>query len=443
MLSGDKDWLARNVAAAILGGIWNKRALLQRMETFFGTDTRTAQRRLIRELLVLMPAEVPPSPGWLRKFCEHSRGFEQIAAQFTRKPRVLHSVLRPACFTPARQFADLGVPQLATPGDLADWFGISIEHLDWFTDAQRRHGATAIPILQHYSYAFVPKKSGLPRLIEAPKPRLKTMQRRVLHEILDHLPPHPSAHGFVAGRSCLSSAQIHAGEAIVVSIDLKDFFPRTRLSRVHSIYRKLGYPWAVARCLTSLCSTSTPRSVFHRLPEGQRYDWLTRRMFGSPHLAQGAPTSPALANLCAWQLDVRLAGLARSMGANYTRYADDLAFSGDEAFAAKSRVLLTAVTDIAADEGYAINAGKSRVMPRSGCQRMTGLVVNEHLNVSRADFDALKATLHNCRRNDWRAENRSGEHDFRAHLDGRITWVENVNRARGRKLRAMFDEIKW
>jgi RNA-directed DNA polymerase len=101
------------------------------------------------------------------------------------------------------------------------------------------------------------------------------------------------------------------------------------------------------------------------------------------------------------------------------------------------------VADIARDEGYLLNDRKTRIMRRSACQRVTGLVVNDHLNIPRAEYDALKATLHNCARNGPRAENRSNLPDFRAHLDGRVVWVENANRARGRRLRQMFEAIRW
>jgi hypothetical protein len=160
-------------------------------------------------------------------------------------------------------------------------------------------------------------------------------------------------------------------------------------------------------------------------------------------LPQGAPTSPALANLAAWHLDARLLGLARSFGASYTRYADDLAFSGDEAFARRVKSLLAAVEHIVRDEGFVLNAPKTRVMRRSGCQRVTGIVVNDHINVSRTVFDVLKATLHNCIKSGPALENRTGLSDFRAHLNGRITWVENVNPVRAERLRRMFDMIEW
>jgi len=247
----------------------------------------------------------------------------------------------------------------------------------------------------------------------------------------------------VSWRAVPASAQQHAEEHIVVTVDLKDFFLNTRLSRVHAIFRSLGYPWAVSRAFTGLCSAAVPQSVFMRLPASRRHDWLTRKIYQSPHLPQGAPTSPALANLATWHLDVRLTALAKSFGARYTRYADDLAFSGDQGFSARIVAFLAAVRSIANDEGFALNSRKSRIMRRGGRQRVTGIVVNDHVNVSRTAYDELKAILFNCRKNGPDAENRAGLRDFRTHLDGRVTWVEHVNAARGQRLRRMFNAIRW
>ncbi|HJS79726.1 MAG TPA: reverse transcriptase domain-containing protein, partial [Vitreimonas sp.] len=158
---------------------------------------------------------------------------------------------------------------------------------------------------------------------------------------------------------------------------------------------------------------------------------------------QGAATSPALANLCAWRFDQRCAGLARALGARYTRYADDLTFSGDATFARRIPALLAALSEIAKEEGFAVNGAKTRVMRRSGPQRVTGVVVNEHANVARASYDELKAILHNCRTRGPQGENRATHSDFRAHLDGRVGWVEQVNPRRGAKLRAIYDAIHW
>jgi hypothetical protein len=135
--------------------------------------------------------------------------------------------------------------------------------------------------------------------------------------------------------------------------------------------------------------------------------------------------------------------LAARLGARYTRYADDLAFSGDEAFAKRHRAFLAAVDRIVRDEGFAINERKTRVMRRSTRQRITGLIVNEHVNVSRDSYDTLKATLHNYLRHGPGNQNRDGHRDFAAHLAGRVSWVESVNLRRGIVLRGMFERIVW
>jgi retron-type reverse transcriptase len=162
-----------------------------------------------------------------------------------------------------------------------------------------------------------------------------------------------------------------------------------------------------------------------------------------PHLPQGAPTSPALANLLAWTLDRRLQGLARTVEANYTRYADDLAFSGNAEFAAGIDRFGRTIETILYEEGFTLNTAKTRIMPSSTRQRVTGIVVNEHCNIARIEFDTLKAILHNCTRTGPAVQNRANIPDFRSHLDGRITWVEQINFPRGLKLRRLFDRIDW
>jgi retron-type reverse transcriptase len=160
-------------------------------------------------------------------------------------------------------------------------------------------------------------------------------------------------------------------------------------------------------------------------------------------LPQGAPTSPALANLLAWRMDRRLHGLARRANANFTRYADDLAFSGDTDFANGLARFGKSIETILKEEGFALNASKTRVMSRNQRQQVTGIVVNEHCNFGRAEFDTLKAILHNCARTGPAPQNRAGERDFRAHLEGRVSWVEQINPPRGARLRRLFERIDW
>jgi RNA-directed DNA polymerase len=432
--------IANQLAAALLAGTWAMRPMQARAAAYLGRSTRRWQRRLIADALAGATSGYPPWPESLTKTLLASDHFERACAVVLRQEQPPPLVLDPPMFAPAPAFAAMHAPRLETIGDLALWLDLPITRLDWLADEKRQHGRTDIPVLQHYHYRFVPKRrGGPPRLLEAPKAQLKAIQRRILSEILDLAPVHPNAHGFVRGRSCLTGAQTHAGEHVVISADLRDFFPSIRAARIRGLFRSFGYPAAVARALTGLCTTSTPTSVFDRYEGGREHDWRCRKTFSAPHLAQGAPTSPALANLCAWTFDQRCSGLARSMGGRYTRYADDIALSGDAVFAARSSTRLEALAEIAAEEGFALNDAKTRIMRRSRPQRVTGVVVNDHVNVERRTYDALKATLHNCRRHGAQAQNHERRPDFRAHLDGRVGWVEQVNPQRGAKLRRVFD----
>jgi hypothetical protein len=334
---------------------------------------------------------------------------------------------RPNAMTPS----PWPVPPLPTSAQLAEWLGITIPELDWFADCKRLLCKSAAR-LQHYTYRRLAKRSGAARLLEMPKQRLKAIQRRILHEILDHIPPHEAAHGFRRGRSIATFAAEHVGRRIVLRFDLRDFFPSIRASRVHALVLKAGYPRPVTRLLTGLCTTVASCEV------APAYE-----VYRTPHVPQGAPTSPALANLCAYRLDCRMAGLARKVGAHYTRYADDLAFSGDEALERCARRFQIAVCRIALEEGFEVHTQKSRFMRQSVRQQLGGVVVNARPNVRRTEYETLKAILCNCVRQGAASQNRAGVADFRGHLLGRIAYVAMLNPTRGAKLRAKFSHISW
>ena len=435
--------IAQALASLFSQGAWQEAAFEDRLQDVLGRRALKSRRAMIRDVLAETTTPYAPPPARLVKLILAARGFKRVAAAVQKQPEALLRGSAHAAWSPVPPLDGLSLPVLATPQDLADWLDLTREELAWFADERRQHRATAERALQHYRYTWLPKRSGPPRLIEAPKARLKAIQRRILREMLDPLPAHRCAHGFVKGRSCMSAAQQHAGECLVVTADLKDFFLSTPPPRVHAVFRCLGYPWAVARFLTGLCTTATPAALLDRSSSETRIDWALARRYRTRHLPQGAPTSPALANLCAWRLDCRLNGLARRLDARYTRYADDLAFSGDEDFEARVGPFLASVASIAKEEGHSLNREKTRVMRQSGRQRVTGLVVNRHLNTPRAEYERLKAILYNCRRHGPADQNRDGHPDFRAHLNGRVTWVENVNPGRGLRLRQIFEAIDW
>ena len=168
-----------------------------------------------------------------------------------------------------------------------------------------------------------------------------------------------------------------------------------------------------------------------------------RMLYAGAHLPQGAPTSPALANLCAYRVDCRLSGLAQAAGAAYTRYADDLAFSGGEGFERCVERFSAQSAAILFEEGFQVHHRKTRIMRRGVRQYLAGVVTNERVNVVRADFDRLKAILTNCVRHGPESQNREGHASFRMHLLGRVGFVEMVNPGKGARLRRIFEQIPW
>ncbi|WP_433611608.1 reverse transcriptase family protein [Dactylosporangium sp. CA-139114] len=313
-------------------------------------------------------------------------------------------------------------PPLGDLAALAGFLELDGDRLDWFADRRELNRRSTVESLRHYRYTWM----GL-RLIEAPKPRLRALQRRLLDEVLGRVPVHPAAHGFVPGRSVHTFAAPHAGRAVVVRLDLVAFFSSVSVRRVYGLFRAIGYPEPVAHTLAALCTTSTPFAVL------RGHGPLTS-LLRAPHLPQGAPTSPALANLCAYRLDRRLSGLAAAFGAEYTRYADDLAFSG--AFPPSS--LVDAVSQVVADEGFRVHPAKTRVRGRGDRQRLAGLVVNDSPAAARDEYDRLRAILHAAARDGLDAANRDGHPDFAAHLAGRIAWVAAGRPARAAKLRELY-----
>lgn len=427
-----------NLAAAFLSGKWTPRAILARARLACKTPPRSLGKWV---RLVLASISEPPGFEVLRRHLQnHERWFGSSSRDVGRSFWIPHR-MSPGCEA-AAQWA---IPALATHGQLADWLQTAPAHLDWLADIHGWNLDAASNRLRHYRYQWLPKRGGRFRLLEAPKKNLKAIQRTLLHGILDAIPPHPAAHGFRRGRSILSYAAPHVGKHIVVRFDLADFFPSVTASRVHALFRMAGYPRAIARTLTGLCTTQTPGDVLASRPvsEFEKNEANWQEPFRQRHLAQGAPTSPALANLCAFRLDVRLAALAKKMGADYTRYADDLAFSGGPKLRQHAKRLQILVGVIAAEEGFRLNFRKCKFMSASVRQELAGVVVNVRPSGRRADFDVLKAILTNCIRQGAASQNRDKVADFRAHLLGRITHWMNLHPEKGKKLRGLFDRIDW
>jgi retron-type reverse transcriptase len=319
------------------------------------------------------------------------------------------------------RLAEQGLPVLSTPAELAAALGVSISRLRWL--AFHSPAATRV----HYIWFEVPKRGGGLRKLSAPHRSLAACQEWVLRQVLDKLPAHPAAQGFIVGRSTLTNAQPHVGRQVVVNVDIKDFFPSISFYRVCGLLKQVGYSPAVATIMALLC-TESPRSAVTY--DGTRYFVAT----GPRALPQGACTSPALSNLIARRLDSRLSGLARRLGWAYTRYADDMTFSADEPAAPLVGYLLARVRHIVAAEGFVLNESKTRVQRRNTAQNVTGVVVNDRPAVPRKLVRRLRAILHQSRRTGLAAQNRQQRTNFEAYLRGMIAYIAMINPQQARPL---------
>ena len=412
-----------NRLANLLGRRWGFLTAL--VKRYFLAFPRGVQRR--RETLRFLRADRVFQRAWKKRFS---------------KLEINQWLFPPATHT---AFAGWDLPPIHTAGDLAGWLELTANELEWYADLKGITTRSANPRLAHYHRRIFVKRSGGIRLVEAPKRRLREIQRTILTGMLDRIPAHSAAHGFVKGRSIHTFIAPHVGQDIVLKMDLRDFFPSLTCARIQSFFRLAGYPEMTADLLGGLITTSVPKKFWSNAPFDANAEEIerSRLLYSRRHVPQGAPTSPALSNICAYRLDCRLAGLARSADAQYTRYADDLAFSGGRDFARSVERFATHVAAILAEEGFAAHHRKTRVMRPGVRQHLAGITVNQRANVPRRDFDRLKAILTNCVQYGPSTQNREGHPFFRQHLDGRVAFVESVNFEKAARLRGILSRIDW
>ena len=221
-----------------------------------------------------------------------------------------------------------------------------------------------LDIESHYRKFPIRRTHKRPRWINAPDTELKIIQKKLLQRILYKISPHPDAHGFYPGKSILSNAQPHCNKNWVISFDVKDFFPSTTQEMVIKslIHGKLEVD---PNLISELCCLNMT-------------------------LPQGAPTSPHLANLAFYECDLKLKEFALDHSLNYTRYADDMTFSGnelpDKIIERIRRTLLTS--------NYQLAEKKTKLMGRNTQQKVTGLHVNERVLLPRSLRRKIRAIKH-------------------------------------------------
>lgn len=207
----------------------------------------------------------------------------------------------------------------------------------------------------HYHEFWVRKRKGGYRMISAPHKELQSIQTIINTRILSSVTTvHPAAVGFRCGHSVIDNAGPHLGKRYVLKMDIHDFFFSIRSPRVKDTFERMGYPANVAKVFRILC-------CLHNC------------------LPQGAPTSPSLSNIVGYEMDKKLAALAAEYGLTYTRYADDLTFSGD--VFPKDRII-SRIKQIIRDEKFEPNHKKTRFLHEYDRKIITGVSVSSGVKLT-------------------------------------------------------------
>lgn len=277
---------------------------------------------------------------------------------------------------------------------------------------------------KNYKEFEIQKKNGSIRQINAPQGGLAILQERAKTIIEYFYRPKKSAHGFIKGKGIYSNATNHTKKKYVVNVDLEDYFGTITFARVYGIFKSKPFNFShpAASILAQLCTN-----------EGK--------------LPQGACTSPILANLASAALDKQLTQLARRKNITYTRYADDITFSFNQ-HQVKEIVTLDSdrnfeigetLVSIIEKNGFKINYQKFRVQKRNESQKVTGLVVNDKVNLDRKYFRLTRSMIHKWREDRLSAslifvaekglKTESNKHAisiFRNHIYGRLSFIKMI-----------------
>jgi retron-type reverse transcriptase len=252
----------------------------------------------------------------------------------------------------------IGLPVIQNIDDFAD-----ITHISKNTIYQLSYHSDA-----YYRIYTIPKKSGKVRTISQPSKKLKGLQSWILVQILNKLKVSTSSKGFEKSSSILDNALVHKGANATMTLDLKDFFSTITRRQVYNIFSTVGYNRTISTILTNIC-------VYKGV------------------LPQGGPCSPKLANLVLWTLDLRIQGYVGKRGINYTRYADDLTFSGLNP--AKVIKVMPMIKQIIRDENFELNHSKTRVAGTARAKIVTGLIISdEQIGIGKNKFKELRSKIH-------------------------------------------------
>lgn len=325
------------------------------------------------------------------------------------------------------------LPIFAKPGELARAMNLTVGKLRFFAFDRKTSNVS------HYIHFKMPKKTGGERLISAPMPELKAAQHWILENILNAIPVHENAHGFLPGKNIVTNAAAHVNSQIVINFDLENFFPSIDYARTKGVFRSLGYSEAIAAILGLICTAPNTEAVEL---DGKTYFVA----LGERHLPQGAPTSPAISNIICRRLDKGLTALAARHNFRFTRYADDLTFSTIDKNA-DLKTFLRQVRFVVRAQNLKINESKTRVLRRGRQQEVTGVVVNDKISLDRKTLRNFRAVLHQVERDGIEGKRWGNSPDLIAALDGYANFVFMVDKEKGfefkQRVAAIIKKYDW
>ena len=252
-----------------------------------------------------------------------------------------------------------GLPVITTPSHFSMLVGVDHNYVC----------SMAVVPSRFYRDYKIKKSNGKERAISEPLPDLMFVQHWILRNILEKCPVSKYAKAFVKKRTLKTNARFHLGQSVLVTLDVKDFFPSISFFDVFEIFKQMGYSEAVSRFLSNLC-------CYHNA------------------LPQGAPTSPYLSNLRMYLFDEEISSYISSHRIRYTRYADDMTFSGDF----DPHKLIRDVSEILYRHGFKLNKDKTRVARKNTRQEVTGIVVNEYMQIPRQKRKEIRQQVYYIRR---------------------------------------------
>lgn len=246
------------------------------------------------------------------------------------------------------------------------------------------------------------KKSGGVRDIYKPAPELISLQQSLNNVLKDMVFLPDSMHGSIVGRSQLTNAQIHVGKAVVICVDIRDFFPNIHHTKIASIFEKIGFDSKYSKLLTK----------------------LTTLNYG---LVQGFPTSSLLANLTLGENEPRLKSLFEENNVDFSIYVDDIAFSGGLGVKRFAPLVMKILRQCGFDV-HDRDSKKFRIMTSEQQQIVSGLVVNEKLNVSKQYRRKVRSLIHNCLTNgiEIYLDDKTPD-EFLDSLGGKVNHIRQIN----------------